>query len=315
MQTMPPSRSDDQLAPGFGNAAPILPSRHGPVGTSEVASERGATAGPQRDERPHPDLRVGSACGSHHTNLCDPHKAGQDGCGAGKDAQPTKSAPLRPGEFEYDLSTPGGRLRFARERLGFLSVPAFCRYFRVNKNTYFSHESGHRALNAESAKRYAAIFSVTPQWLLYGSELNDDGPVSIVGVIQSGAGGKIRPMAQSIVAPPVDQNAMEGMLVEGNDLYPAYRDGDMVFTRKLDQEGFDLNSVHGMECVVQTEAGDRFLRQVTAQADGRATLIGYNAPPVFNVAVVAAEPVLMVRRNAYAAAATLMGIMSALPIA
>jgi hypothetical protein len=108
-----------------------------------------------------------------------------------------------------------------------------------------------------------------------------------------------RPAAPSLgtISLP-DAAQLEALIVADDSCYPAFRAGDVVLHRRL-QPQFPLSPLlHGVECVVEISGGERLLRQVTIQPDGRATLIGYAIAPLFNVTVVAAAPVELVMRNA-----------------
>jgi hypothetical protein len=90
---------------------------------------------------------------------------------------------------------------------------------------------------------------------------------------------------------------MVGMEIVDDDNYPAYREGDIVIHRALRTDQFDPERVSGLECVVRLADGTELLRHVTIQANGRATLNGFHAPPMVNQEVVAAEPVEIVVRK------------------
>lgn len=187
------------------------------------------------------------------------------------------------------------RLREARKRAGFESARQFCQEFGVSLWAYYGHESGARSMNTDVARRYAALLRTDAGTILYGTSLLPDASVSIVGII--GRGGKIRFMQTELKAkPPVPEAHLVGLKVEGNELAPAYRDGDVVYFRPLDSNELDLRFVDGQECVVRTAGGDTMLRQVTIQSNGLATLIAYAAPILMDIEIVAASPVEVVRR-------------------
>jgi hypothetical protein len=190
------------------------------------------------------------------------------------------------------------RLREARINAGFKTVKDFARYIGVNYTTYYRHESGGVAINAENARFYADKLKVSPTEILYGNHLQLPTEVPIVGVI--GAGGIIRMTTAGLQAKtsPGRHRALCGLLVEGDDLYPAVRNGDKVYFAPLDPASFVLNDVQGEECVCQLQDGTMMLRVVTMQPDGLATLIAYTGRPLFNVDLAAASPVELVERAA-----------------
>lgn len=192
------------------------------------------------------------------------------------------------------------RLRRARMNAGFATAADFARHYGIKTTSYQHHENGHRDLTPDRAKLYAKFLKLPPGELLYGEQLRSLVDIPIVGSISST--GYIKAMSQTLeYDPPTavlpDLTQLVGHRIEGNDLYPAYRDGDIVFHQKLIPGRFDLQDLHGLECVVETQAGDRMLRQVVGQPDGRATLIAYHAPPLLNQSLVAAAPIVIVKRN------------------
>lgn len=70
-----------------------------------------------------------------------------------------------------DLQTQAGRLRWARERLGYTSIRQAAFAFGWNENTYKSHEQGIRGgegLKEKHLKKYARAFKVALPWLAHG---------------------------------------------------------------------------------------------------------------------------------------------------
>lgn len=288
MQPALPSASDDELEPGGRDDAAIFPTGHRPIGHLQVPRERGLAARPARNEGANLGLCSlhNAARTSHSGDLCRSRKSEQD-----------EKRMTRLYNHLMDAPTTGERLKIARESAGFSSVLSFSRYSGVKNSTYYGHETNQRGLNVEYAKLYGSALNVPWSLLLHGEQLKADVPVSIVGRIS--ADGKIRPMQTETVTLPQTEAGLIGLLVDGNELYPAYRQGDLVLYRPLDPDGFDIAAVNGMECVVETADGELLLRQVAAQPDGRAMLIAYSAPPMLNVTVIAASPVEMVHRNQF----------------
>lgn len=64
-------------------------------------------------------------------------------------------------------STPGDRLKQAREAAGFDHASEAARALRIPVPTYLAHESGERGIQRQ-AERYAAFFRVSLDWLLTG---------------------------------------------------------------------------------------------------------------------------------------------------
>jgi hypothetical protein len=212
----------------------------------------------------------------HPGNVCDEHNPGQ----AGK-----------------RIGSPGLRLRHARIAAGFETAIDFVKHINVNYTTYAHHENGRRSINVRSANLYAEHLRVSPSLILYGEELPSNRDAPIVGIVGNGGILHMTENSGRTTVPLCTTAPLVVLLVAGNDLYPAYRDGDQIFIRPLVTEGFTVQRVHGLECVVQLDTGELLLRQVTVQPDGRATLIAYAAPPRFDALVVAASPVEIVRRS------------------
>jgi DNA-binding XRE family transcriptional regulator len=208
---------------------------------------------------------------------------------------PRHSVPSAP----INTKAVAARLRRLREAAGYATAADFARAHDLNTTTYYHHENGRRELKASVARRYAALLKQPAGLLLYGERLQSVVAIPIVGKVADG--GKIatvfdnHPMNQSVILP--DAADLVGLIVVGNDLYPAYRDGDTVFHRPLHIERFAPELLHGLECVVQLASGDILLRQIAVQTNGRLTLLAYHAPPLFDQDVVAIAPVELVQRH------------------
>lgn len=192
------------------------------------------------------------------------------------------------------------RLKQARLAAGYESPRDFALAWQFNPTTYYHHENGRRAIKAEVAKRYAQLLKLPAGTLLYGEHLQSAVEVPILGHIS--AGGKVMlidsqdPFNVTPVRLP-DAEELVGYQIQGDELYPAYRSGDIVFHRKLGQyTGEAMSLLHGMECVVETREGTILLRQVMSQPDGRVTLTGYGVAPMFNVMLLTAAVVEIVQR-------------------
>lgn len=191
------------------------------------------------------------------------------------------------------------RLREARERAGYQSASEFARFANLNYTTYAHHENGRRDIKPDVARIYARLLNLPPGTLLYGEQPPTRHMVPIVSTI--GAQGRILPILSRNKAPPLaelpDPAGLIASQVTGNDLYPAYRDGDVVYHRPLRTENYNPELISGLECVVQLADGQQMLRLVTVQADGRVTLNAYQAPPLIDQIVLAASPVEIVQRK------------------
>jgi DNA-binding XRE family transcriptional regulator len=211
-----------------------------------------------------------------------------------------------------DTAAIAARLREARIKAGYRSARAFAQRNAISVTTYQHHENGRRALNLENAARYAAYFRTSMNYLLTGMKLREGTSVPIVGVLRQG--GEIEPMF-SVVKNDEDASrefpaakaetrrypmfkvpdftTFQAILIEANDMYPAYRQGDIVFFQVLTPMDAALN---GLECVVQRADGRQQVRMVVQQANGKVTLMAHSAPPELNVTITGAARVAFIRR-------------------
>lgn len=120
-------------------------------------------------------------------------------------------------------------------------------------------------------------------------------PVLLVGNI--GAGGCIHfeedPDPIAVPRPPLASGRIVALKVAGDSMLPKYEDGDIVYIRR-DHDGV-MPAYLGYHCAIHLEDGGTFLKVLEAGAEaGTYTLISHNAPPMRNVRVVWASPVLFV---------------------
>jgi phage repressor protein C with HTH and peptisase S24 domain len=81
--------------------------------------------------------------------------------------------------------------------------------------------------------------------------------------------------------------------VDGDSMLPRYDSGDIIYIRR-DHEGV-LPEYIGYHCAVHTREGGTFLKILEQGTEpGRYTLLSHNAPPMRNVELVWASPVLFV---------------------
>lgn len=188
-------------------------------------------------------------------------------------------------------------LRAARCRAGWDTAIEFADHVGVNRTTYAHHETARRAIRPAIARIYEQNLHLPPGTLVMGRELQAFRSVPIVGLI--GDRGEVQPMHIERRPPPSllpDPALLQAYVVKGRDLYPAFQDGDIVYTRVLSEQLYDPELIQGRECVVITETGDHILRLVTVHSDGLATLYAAAAPPIANIKLVAAAPVELIQR-------------------
>jgi len=189
------------------------------------------------------------------------------------------------------------RLRKAREQAGFENAADAARKFGWTESTYRAHENGYRSIPRAKAPVYARAFRVSPEWLLYGRGTGGKKPVPVVGFVGAGAevfaiddGGFL----DEIEAPPgIGPNAV-AVLVKGDSMYPRYMEGDTL----IYDAHAPLERADGQECVVALPDGRRFVKVVRVNGQGTVTLESFNAPPMRDMPVEWAAPILWVRRAA-----------------
>lgn len=79
-----------------------------------------------------------------------------------------------PAKNTDDLTTPHGRLRWARIRAGYKSAAKFAEAFGITEVTYRAHESGVNGIRAKVAQHYGPLLGISWSWLLSGSGSPDD---------------------------------------------------------------------------------------------------------------------------------------------
>lgn len=120
-------------------------------------------------------------------------------------------------------------------------------------------------------------------------------PVSIVGYI--GAGGTVVfeefATEESVPRPPSISGQLEALVVRGDSMFPKYKDGDIIYIQRH-HDGL-LDTYIGEECAVRLESGETYLKQLIKGSEPeKFTLISINAPPIEDVDVEWATPVLFV---------------------
>lgn len=128
--------------------------------------------------------------------------------------------------------------------------------------------------------------------------MGEDQRIRIAGRI--GAGGQILfsedPDERTVLRPPVAPGPLIALEVKGDSMFPAYRDGDVVFVRR-DHEGV-LEDYLGEECAIHTEEGGTFLKVLLrSPRPDRFTLRSFNAEDMEDVEVIWAAPVLHVTKR------------------
>jgi phage repressor protein C with HTH and peptisase S24 domain len=191
------------------------------------------------------------------------------------------------------MTRPHDRLRRARIDAGYASAADAARAFGWNVNTYSSNENGNAPFSKTASVRYARAFRVELDWLVTGN-----GPmkkpkrgVPVVGFV--GAGAVVFPIDNGIldtIDPPFStpENCV-AVIVRGDSMLPAYKDGTFLVLQPLD----DPNDAIHRRAVVTLEDGSRLVKELEpGLSPGTFNLLSYNATPIRNVVVVQAARVL-----------------------
>ena len=148
--------------------------------------------------------------------------------------------------------------------------------------------------------RLADILGVSEIWLKFGT-----GPatvnIPVVGRVTTGE--TFIPLDDGIVgsSPQNMKFALsEGdpIAVEiGNDsLRPVYRAGDILLCSRM--RGEEIRECLNRDCVVRTDQGEGYIKQIMEGKEAnKYNLISYNTPPILDVGLLWAAPVLWVKRG------------------
>lgn len=204
----------------------------------------------------------------------------------------------------------GQRLHDLRRGRGYVKLAPTARMIGVNPITMQHHEKGLREITRQAAEMYARFFGVPAGYILFGEDLPKTQYAHIVGYIT--AGGRVSAMPHSVTvreerrvpiaaAIPASTDAelkqdILAYLVQGDELFPAYFDGDVVLCSQGAGEISPLE-VNGCECIVTTPSGEVLLRIVKPEGEGKYTIFGHNMPPQFGVRLVTAWPVVQINRG------------------
>lgn len=156
-----------------------------------------------------------------------------------------------------------------------------------------------RGVTTETLNALAPVLKTTASWLLEGVG-GTPMPTSLKVVGRVGAGAEILPEFEQI--PPdglyeVDlplplPEASVAFAVEGDSMWPRYNAGDVVVCEEREH---DLQTITGQEAAVRTSDGKRFLKTIRRGATGGTfDLESHNAPPIRNVTIEWAAPILLI---------------------
>lgn len=183
----------------------------------------------------------------------------------------------------------GLQLRAAREERG-LSQSQLSKLIGVPQSAIDRIEKGQSEVSRHTPT-LARYFNI-------GEAARQEATVPMVGYI--GAGAEVFPVddhqkgdgLEMIQAPP---GVFQGiaLTVRGESMWPRFMDGDVIV---IDKTQLALVSLIGKTCYVQLDDGRCFLKIVQkGSVPGHWNLISHNAPPIENVVIDRAYPVVWVR--------------------
>lgn len=161
--------------------------------------------------------------------------------------------------------------------------------------------SGKRNIKSHEVRAIAEYLELPEATVL--SHLSDRkrpamATVALVGYV--GAGAVVIPFDDQgaldyIEAPPgASGDDVVAVVVRGNSMWPAYRDGDLIYYMT---QPTIIDTCAGQDCVVQLDDGRMLLKTVTRGSEpGTWTLIAHNDAPIENVILAWAAPVQWVRK-------------------
>ena len=191
------------------------------------------------------------------------------------------------------------RLRELRELSG-LSAEQVAERMGTSPQHLGRLEKGQRRLSQKWIDRAATAFGCEPAAVI--SELPDingtQKMIPLVGFIGAGqmyySSSKGRWVACGEVSPPPgDTQGLKAVRVEGDSLWPVYRDGDTLYFRPSEGIGTDCE---GSDCIVQVAGGDAYIKRLEGRP-GAYRLEGYNQPPMADVEIQWAAKILFVARK------------------
>lgn len=154
-------------------------------------------------------------------------------------------------------------------------------------------ETGERKLTIEWAERLARPLRTTARDLMFPEGAILDAPV--VGYV--GAGMQVLSERdgdlERVPVPPGTNVPVEVVVVRGDSMYPAYRDGDRLIFEAISRAIEDLV---GRECVVQLTDGRKLVKTIRRSGD-QFVLESFNAPLITDVVIEAAWPVKWIERR------------------
>lgn len=154
--------------------------------------------------------------------------------------------------------------------------------------------------SAMALVQIANALGTTSSWLLEGRETTETEPPTFPVENYIGAGAVVIPFDDQspfewVEAPPSANGVKGAGIVRGTSQLPAFRDGDVVF---WGEGSSDPDVFLGLECVCSLADGRQLVKRIIAGSKrGLYTLLSHNDDPIIDAQVIAAAPVLWVKRS------------------
>ena len=159
-----------------------------------------------------------------------------------------------------------------------------------------------RGITTDTLSALAPVLKTTASWLMEGTtEAPSSSSLRIVGRI--GAGAEILPEYEQLppeglydldVALPLSPDTI-AFVVEGDSMWPRYNAGDVVVCSDAEH---DPATITGREAAVRTGDGKRYLKTIRrGKEQDTFDLESHNAPPIRDVEIAWASPILMMLPN------------------
>lgn len=160
-----------------------------------------------------------------------------------------------------------------------------------------------RGITTDTLSALAPVLQTTASWLMEGTAEAPQTSTSLRIVGRIGAGAEILPEFEQLppeglydidVALPLSPDTI-AFVVEGDSMWPRYNAGDVVVCSEIEH---DPAQIVGREAAVRTADGKRFLKTIRrGKAPDSYDLESHNAPPIREVQIAWASPILMMLPN------------------
>lgn len=203
-----------------------------------------------------------------------------------------KTVEEKPVEWE-ELSDLGSRLKWLRKDQD-VTQSAFAALIGVNQSRIPRYENGENEPPRDTLITIAGLYNVNLEWLIDGIGRPYSKGVPVLGYV--GAGEVVWPFDDGeldYVLPPFGAPSdAVGVIVRGDSMEPEISDGDILIYRR-DGE-FVANNCLNRKCIVKTGSGKIYVKVVKLSTKnyGFFTLLSTNAPPIEDVVIEWAAPVM-----------------------